>query len=58
MLMKKNYKTPCILQRVTVYLERDFLEGSVVQKRLKVETAGHEVKDHDFSDSGFNTEWK
>ncbi|MBR5176815.1 MAG: hypothetical protein IKW89_12945 [Bacteroidales bacterium] len=57
-MKKKNYGTPCVLKQVTVQLEASFLQGSVVEKRLKVETAGHETKEHDFNETGFNTEWK
>ena len=39
-------------------IEQDILLGSVVEKRMEVETAGHENVDHNFSDSGFNTDWK
>ena len=56
--MRKNYKSPCILQRVTVRLEAAFLQGSVVTKDTTIETAGQTVEKRDFDTSGFNTTWE
>jgi hypothetical protein len=57
--MKKYYNAPVILKRVMVEIEVPFLAGSVVEKRLEVDTAGQQTVNHDFSDpSSFNTEWK
>lgn len=56
--MKKKYITPLVLKGVMLELETDLLLGSVVEKRVEVETAGHEVVDHDISSSDFNHDWK
>lgn len=57
--MKKNYRTPVMLRKEKVELEVPFLVGSVVEKRLEVDTAGQQTVNHDFSDpSSFKVEWK
>lgn len=56
--MKRNYKKPVILQRVTVQLESGFLQGSVVTNKTKIETAGQTVEKHEFNNSGFNSVWE
>lgn len=57
--MKDLYKSPVIVRTVTIDMDEPLLAGSVVEKRLEVDTAGQQAVDHDFSDaSSFNTEWK
>lgn len=58
MNMKRRYVAPRVRKKVELELEQDILLGSVVEKRLEVETAGHQTVDHDFTESGFNSEWK
>ena len=53
-----KYEAPLVLKTVRVCLEKNLLEGSVVNKKNKIETAGQQVEKHDFSDSGFNTTWE
>ena len=63
MMMKtdKNYRPPMILKEVSVQLERDLLENSLVDKAL-VTSPGQEVETLDFnSDYGkteFSHEWE
>lgn len=56
--MKELYVTPAIKKTVQMEFEESILLGSVIETRTEVETAGHEVVEHDFSETGFNTEWK
>ena len=53
--MNNNYQSPAILQTVTVLLERDLLDGSLV---LEVESVGQQVEEVDFSSGEFNFEWE
>ncbi|MBR3075995.1 MAG: hypothetical protein IKH11_09630 [Bacteroidales bacterium] len=55
---KTTYNKPLVLNEATVYLEHNLLAGSNVEKRVGVETGGQKVETCDFSQSGFNTEWK
>ena len=50
MMMKtnKNYRPPMILQEVSVQLERDFLENSLVDKAV-ITSTGQDVETKDFS---------
>ena len=57
--MKKYYDSPVVLQRVPVDLSGPFLAGSVIEKRLEVDTSGQQTVTHDFSEpSSFTVEWK
>ena len=58
MKQKKQYQSPAVIKKVEMELEQSILSGSVVEQRLQIETAGHEVVDHDFDDTGFNSDWK
>ena len=53
--MNRTYHSPIVLQTVTVLLERDFLDGSLV---LEVESVGQQVEEKDFSSGDFNFEWE
>ena len=57
----KTYQTPAVLTEVNVLLERDFLEGSVVDDMVVLST-GQEVEEIDFStevtSNPFTIEWE
>ena len=57
----KTYQTPVVLTEVDVLLERDFLQGSVVDDMVVLST-GQEVEEIDFStevtDNPFTIEWE
>lgn len=57
----KTYQTPRVLQEVDVLLERDFLNGSVVDDMTVVST-GQEVEEINFSteveDNPFTFDWE
>ena len=57
--MKEQYVIPRIIQVTKVCLERDFLQGFVVDK-LTVESTGQEVETYDYNSSTtqFNHEWE
>ena len=56
---KTTYQAPTVMKTVTVWLETNLLQGSVVTNNTKVETAGQEVTHSDFSDAThFNTQWE
>ncbi|MBQ3765354.1 MAG: hypothetical protein II874_01265 [Bacteroidales bacterium] len=61
MIKKLTYQTPTVLKEVNVLLERDFLQGSVVDNMTVVAT-GQEVEEIDFSteitDNPFTFEWE
>lgn len=61
MIKKLTYQTPTVLKEVNVLLERDFLQGSVVDNMTVVAT-GQEVEEIDFSteitDNAFTFEWE
>ena len=58
---KQTYQTPMVLKEVDVLLERDFLEGSVVDDMVVLST-GQEVEEIDFStevtSNPFTIEWE
>ena len=56
--MKKIYKAPDVLRKVTVEMEGTILEGSVVTKDTTIETAGQKVDERNFTDSGFYQVWE
>ncbi len=56
--MKKKYKMPSVIKQVTVRLESDFLQGSVVNNTTTLETAGHKVEERDLSATEFNHTWQ
>ena len=58
MKTRKPYQSPAVIKEVKMELEQALLVGSKVEERLEIETAGHKAEDHDFDESGFNTEWK
>ena len=57
----KTYQTPRVLKEVSVLLERDFLNGSVVDDMTVVST-GQEVEEINFSteveDNPFTFDWE
>ena len=61
MIKNKTYQTPTVLKEVNVLLERDFLQGSVVDNMTVVAT-GQEVEEYNFSteveDNPFTFEWE
>ena len=62
MKKKKTYIPPRVLDSVKMMLRSSILLGSsseeLLDLLLEIETAGHEVVDHDYDDSGFNHDWK
>ena len=56
---KMRYTAPRVKKSTEVEMDQAILLGSVVEKRLEVETAGHQNVDHGTGfEAGFNTEWK
>lgn len=53
-----NYQAPRVLQEVSVLVEREFLNGSLVDTAV-VYSVGQEVQEYDFADSNteFNHTW-
>ena len=51
MIKNKTYQTPTVLKEIDVLLERNFLEGSVVDD-MTVVSMGQEVEDITFSTEG------
>ena len=58
MRKKELYSAPRVLKSVKVEHGTSILIGSRVEQRMDLETAGHEVEDHDYDETGFNHEWK
>lgn len=58
-MIHSSYQAPAVLQQAKVCLERDFLQGSVVDK-LTVESTGQQVETFDYASSTtqFNHEWE
>lgn len=58
---KLTYQTPRVLTEVGVLLERDFLQGSVVDQMTVIAT-GQEVEEYDFAadveSNPFTIEWE
>ena len=56
----KTYQTPRVLQEVDVQLERDFLEGSIVDDSLLIVSDGQEVTEVDAAGEDFdwNNSWE
>ncbi len=58
---KLTYQTPRVLAEVGVQLERDFLQGSVVDQMTVIAT-GQEVEEYDFAadvqSNPFTIEWE
>ena len=56
----KTYQTPRVLQEVDVLLERDFLEGSIVDDSLLIVSDGQEVTEVDAAGEDFdwNNSWE
>ena len=57
---KQTYQTPRVLQEVDVLLERDFLEGSIVDDSLLIVSDGQEVTEVDAAGEDFdwNNSWE
>ncbi len=56
--MKQSYITPSVRKKVEMEIEQAILTGSVVTPTSTIETAGQKVEEHNFSESGFNTQWE
>ena len=57
---KQTYQTPVVLKEVSVLLERDFLEGSIVDDSLLIVSDGQEVMEVEAGSSDFdwNNSWE
>lgn len=57
---KQTYQTPVVLKEVSVLLERDFLEASLVEDAFLVTSEGMDSVDIDSSSSDFdwNNSWE
>lgn len=57
---KQTYQTPVVLKEVGVLLERDFLEGSIVDDSLLIVSDGQEVTEVDAAGEDFdwNNSWE
>ena len=57
---QQTYQTPRVLQEVSVLLERDFLEGSIVDDSLLIVSDGQEVTEVDAAGEDFdwNNSWE
>ena len=57
---KQTYQTPVVLKEVSVLLERDFLEGSIVDDSLLIVSDGQEVTEVDAAGEDFdwNNSWE
>jgi hypothetical protein len=57
---QQTYQTPRVLQEVSVLLERDFLEGSIVDDSLLIVSDGQEVTEVDAASEDFdwNNSWE
>ena len=57
---QQTYQTPRVLQEVDVLLERDFLEGSIVDDSLLIVSDGQEVTEVDAASEDFdwNNSWE
>ena len=57
---KQTYQTPVVLKEVSVLLERDFLEASLVEDAFLVTSVGMDSVDIDSSSSDFdwNNSWE
>ena len=57
---KQTYQTPTVLKEVSVLLERDFLEGSIVDDSLLIVSDGQDVTEVDASSEDFdwNNSWE
>ena len=51
---KQTYQTPVVLKEVSVLLERDFLEGSIVDDSLLIVSDGQEVMEVEAGSSDFD----
>ena len=60
MKKKQTYQTPTVLKEVSVLLERDFLEGSIVDDSLLIVSDGQEVTEVDAAGEDFdwNNSWE
>lgn len=57
MKQKYHYDSPAIVRVIQLHTTGELLSGSVVDHST-VTTMGQEVTDYDFSQDGFNHEWK
>lgn len=57
---KQTYQTPTVLKEVSVLLERNFLEGSIVDDSLLIVSDGQEVTEVDAAGEDFdwNNSWE
>ena len=57
---QQTYQTPTVLKEVSVLLERDFLEGSIVDDSLLIVSDGQEVTEVDAASEDFdwNNSWE
>jgi len=57
---KQTYQTPVVLKEVGVLLERNFLEGSIVDDSLLIVSDGQEVTEVDAAGEDFdwNNSWE
>ncbi len=57
---KQTYQTPTVLKEVGVLLERNFLEGSIVDDSLLIVSDGQEVTEVDAAGEDFdwNNSWE
>lgn len=57
---KQTYQTPVVLKEVGVLLERDFLEGSIVDDSLLIVSDGQDVTEVDAAGEDFdwNNSWE
>ncbi len=57
---QQTYQTPRVLQEVSVLLERDFLEGSIVDDSLLIVSDGQELETVEAGDTEFdwNNSWE
>ena len=57
---KQTYQTPMVLKEVSVLLERNFLEGSIVDDSLLIVSDGQEVTEVDAAGEDFdwNNSWE
>lgn len=57
---KQTYQTPVVLKEVSVLLERNFLEGSIVDDSLLIVSDGQEVTEVDAAGEDFdwNNSWE
>ncbi|GEM_PF-5901577 len=53
-----GFESPAIYSRIDIELESSLLQGSVIQPSSEIESVGQEVTEHNWGDSGYNTDWE